>query len=47
LNDQVEFSSVRAVNARKLWKVNSANTEVAELFQCDANYLHQPRNTEK
>jgi hypothetical protein len=30
------FSSVRAVNARKLWKVNPATTEVAELFQCDA-----------
>jgi hypothetical protein len=30
------FSSFRAVNARKLRKVNPANTEVAELFQCDA-----------
>jgi len=30
------FSSFRAVNARKLPKVNPANTEVAELFQCDA-----------
>jgi hypothetical protein len=30
------FSSFRAVNARKLPKVNPANTEAAELFQCDA-----------
>jgi hypothetical protein len=30
------FSWFRAVNARKLRKVNPANTEVVELFQCDA-----------
>jgi hypothetical protein len=39
------FSSFRAVNARQLRKVNPANTEVAELFLCDA--MRQPRNSEK
>jgi hypothetical protein len=36
LNDQVDFLRSERSTARKLWKVNPANTEVAELFQCDA-----------
>jgi hypothetical protein len=30
-------ASIRAINARQLCKVNPANTEVAELFQCDCD----------
>jgi len=42
------FSSVRAVNTSKPRKVNPANTEVTELFQCDAIlFASTARNSEK